>query len=119
MVTSSKPPAPRRADDIVDAYLDQRFGVGLEQVLLDATAGRLTAGLAGVVTFEVRHLSRWPYADRGAADFYAGKLVVDGVHYAFRAQTYCEEYGPRFLQAVDEFEVEGWTADIRISNARA
>jgi hypothetical protein len=110
MLRSSSPPTERRPDDIVDAYLDQQFGVGLEQVLLHAIEGQPTAAIAGVATIEAKLVGRWPYSDGGLAEFFEGTLVLQGVSYSFRCTTYSipTAYVRRFLTSVDRFEPVEW-----------
>jgi hypothetical protein len=110
------PPAERQADDIIDAYLASQFGVGLERVLLDGIEGHVTAAVVGAVTIEACQTGRWPYADGGLAEFYAGVLTLQGVAYNFRADTYSipGAYVHRFLTNVSEFEAIDWTARAQV-----
>jgi len=112
------PPAERQADDIIDTYLASQFGVGLERVLLDGIEGRVTAAVAGVVTIEAKQTGRWPYADGGLAEFYQGTLIVQGVAYRFRADTYSipGAYVHRFLTNVGQFEPVEWTARAQVGD---
>jgi len=121
-------PRPKRAagdglrpDDIVDAYLTARFGVGLESVLLDGIEGRITAAVAGIVTVEARQTGRWPYADGGLAEFYAGTLTLQGVAYSFRCDSYSMPgaYVGRILTHVSQFEPIEWTARTRVGEGAA
>ena len=65
MLRSTRRPGDRQAGDILDAYLAARFGVGLEQVLLDGAHGTTPPAVAGaalgtdtVVTMPQRFLQR-------------------------------------------------------------
>jgi hypothetical protein len=118
MPKTPSPLAERQADDIIDAYLANQFGVGLERVLLDGIEGRVTAAIAGVVTIEAKQTGRWPYADGGLAEFYEGTLTLQGVAYSFRCDAYSmpDAYVHRFLTNVGHFEPVEWTACAQVSD---
>jgi hypothetical protein len=104
--------------DAVDAYLAERFKVGLEQVLVDASSGRISASLAGAVEVDCRERNRFRYEDRGTAIHCEGQIVVEGVGYRFRMWVFQEPDGGRFMTDLSEFAPDGWTASIRMGDAR-
>ena len=118
MIPEPKPPAVRRADDIVDAYLAQHFNIGLEDVLLGGINGELPAAVAGAVTIEAKLASRWPYGDGGVAEHFSGTFTLQGVAYAFRCCAYSvpASYVGRFLTEVSAFEPVEWSTAMRIDD---
>src|SRR5207237_9236065 len=62
--------AMRDASDAVDAYLTNRFGFGLERLLLDACAGRPAACLAGTVAAACDPVGTFEYEDGGSSALY-------------------------------------------------
>ena len=106
--------SPGRAghDDVVDAYLSDRFNVGLEQVLLDATKGRVPPQLVGHVTADLKPDGDWLYSDGGLSEFFEGDFVVAGVTYRVRVETWSRPaaYVAPFLTNVAKFEPVEWTA---------
>jgi hypothetical protein len=105
--------------DAVDAYLAERFKVGLEQVLLDASAGHASPTLDGTVTVTCRERGRFLYADRGTAFHYDGTLRVEGVTYRYRTWIFQDHDGARIMTDLSEFSREDWAAPIQIGDARA
>jgi hypothetical protein len=105
--------------DAVEAYLAERFKVGLEQVLLDASIGRVTPTLDGTVAVTCRERGRFAYADRGSAFHYEGEITVQGVAYRFRTWIFQDLDGRRIMTDLSEFASEGWSASIRMGDARA
>ena len=61
------PPVTAMSDpsDTVDSYLAERFKIGLEQVLVDASVGKTAPGLAGTVEVTCRERGCYHYRDRG------------------------------------------------------
>jgi len=106
----------RRPDDIVDAYLTAQFGVGLEEVLLEATYGKVPPQLAGAVTSTAEKVGHRWYSDGGLAEYFDGTLTILGVAYAFKCEAYSvpEAYVHRLLTNVSIFEPVEWTAGIRV-----
>ena len=111
----------RRPDDIVDAYLAAHYGVGLEQVLLDATYDKQAPSLAGVVTTKAEKVGHRWYADGGLAEYFEGTLTLHGVAYAFKCEAYSvpEAYVHRLLTNVSAFDPVGWTASAQLDNGPA
>ena len=116
MTRSPKPPAERRADDILDAYLSERFGIGLETVLLDIVCGYKTPQVACVVSSEVTNCSPWPHSDGGLDEMFDGTLSLEGITYRFRCSAYSipSAYVGRFLTDIAEFEPVEWQAAARL-----
>jgi len=79
--------------DAVDAYLAERFKVGLEQVLVDASSGQISAALAGAVEVNCRERNRFRFEDRGTAIHCDGETVVECVGYRFRMWVFQEPDG--------------------------
>lgn len=121
MIRRTRSAAERGPDDIVDDYLANRFGAGLEQVLLDGVNGHVTAGTAGVVTITAQRTTRWPYSDGGVTEYFEGKLTIEGVAYGFRCETYSvpDAYVGRFLTNVAQFEPIEWSAGMVVEATRA
>jgi hypothetical protein len=100
--------------DAADAYLTARFNTGLEQALLDITGGypsTVSAALTDVSfeRFDVRH-----HPDGGVSEGYAGRLTLQDVAYIWRAWTYRNTDGSRFMTDLSEFSPVSWQAGIRI-----
>ena len=117
MPRSSQPPAERRADDILDAYLSERFGVGLETVLLDIVCRRTTPQVAGVVTSMVTDHSPSPHSDGGLDEMFEGTLSIEGITYQFRCSAYSvpDAFVGRFLTNIDRFEPVEWQASAQLA----
>jgi hypothetical protein len=92
---------------VVDAYLVNQFGVGLEQVLLKATAGELPRDLTGVVALSCSLLDDPIYPDGGKTEGYSATMTVQGVSYDFRCWVYRDFDGERFLSDLSEFAPKG------------
>jgi len=105
--------------DAVDAYLSERFQVGLEQVIVDASIGRATPTLDGTVSVTCRERGRFAYADRGSAFHYDGEMTVQGVTYWFRTWIFQDVDGARIMTDLCEFTTNDWSASIRMGDARA
>ena len=107
------------ASDVVDSYLASRYRTGLEQVLLDATGGRVTPTVAAVVDVTSERFETWRHPDGGVSEGYEGTLTVQGVVYRFRCWLYLDADGSRFLTDLSEFVPFAWHASIRVANAGA
>jgi hypothetical protein len=108
----------RRPDDIVDAYLAAQYGVGLEQVLLDATYGNQVPALAGAVTTQAQKVGHRWYADSGLAENFEGTLTLLSVAYAFKCEAYSvpEAYVHRLLTNVSAFDPVDWIARAQVGD---
>jgi hypothetical protein len=84
---SSEKPANLTPEDVVNAFLVERFGVCLEDVISDAAAGVIRAQLSPIVEATSSCLARWHDEDGALAELFGGLLAVDGVRYAWRARS--------------------------------
>ena len=96
------------ASDSLDAYLRNRFGVGLERLLAQATAGRLAAPLLRSIEIVCDAVGCYDYEDGGLSEQYQGLLSVEGVTYRFRCSVFTDAGGARFLEDMGEFEPVRW-----------
>jgi len=112
-----RPAGEGRADDLVDDYLAERFGIGLEAVLLDAIEQRPTAATAGTVSVTIESGSRSPHYDGGLSESFIGSVEVAGMSYSFHAETYSvpDAYVRRFLVNLWRFEPMEWQAVAQLS----
>src|SRR5258707_12862294 len=96
------------ASDAVDAYLPNRFGIGLERLLADATSGGPAPALAGSVPFACDPVGAFDYEDRGTSALYQGLLTIEGVTYRFRCAVFTDAGGGRFVESVGELQIVDW-----------
>jgi hypothetical protein len=92
----------------IDAYLLARFGVGLERVLTDATAGVVSLAIARSVEVACDPVGFFAYEDDGATEQYQGLLTVEGVTYRFRCSVFIDASGARFMENIGELEAVQW-----------
>jgi hypothetical protein len=107
----------RDASNAVNAYLNSRFGLGLEQLLADATIGRPAPSLAGSVTVACDPLGSFDYEDGGSNALYQGLLTIEGVVYRFRCSVFIDAGGARFLESVGELETVRWGVRLVVPGA--
>ena len=100
--------------DAVDSYLEARFRIGLEQVLLDATGGYVTTPAAAIADVVSGRFDSRRHPDGGISEGYAGTLTIEGVTYEFRCWVYLDIDGGRYLSDLSEFSPTGWQASIRL-----
>jgi|GEM_PF-2134540 hypothetical protein len=104
--------------DAVDAYLSNRFRIGLEQLLLDATDGRMPVILQGMVDVEAEQIDQRRYPDGAATQGFIGTLTLDGAAYEFRCWVYIDLDGGRFLGDLSEFRPTAWQAVFKVAQGR-
>jgi hypothetical protein len=104
-------------EDVVDAYLIDRFGVCLEDVLSDVTKGGIRPELAPIVEASSSRLARWHDEDGALAELFGGFLVVEGMRYAWRASIFTDLDGKRYLTDLVEFRPVDWAAVMRVGRA--
>jgi hypothetical protein len=92
----------------IDSYLTSRFGIGLERVLLDASAGIADPVLAGSVRTACDPVGAFSYEDGGVSELYQGVLTVQGVTYRYRCAVFTDTGGARFLEDLGEIEAVRW-----------
>jgi hypothetical protein len=107
----------RDASDPVDAYLSNRFGLGLEQVLTDASVGRQAACLTGSVSVACDPVGTFEYEDGGGSALYQGILTIEGVVYRFRCSIFTDAGGARFLESIGALEVVRWGVRLAVPRA--
>lgn len=105
------------SSDVVDRYLADRFQIGLEQTIVEASKGAVPAILAGAVEVTLTQQGRYDYADRGQAFHYHGTISVEGVTYWYRCWIYQEIDGGRFMTDLSEFAAHDWRVGIRVGDA--
>lgn len=108
----------RDASDAVNAYLASRFGLGLEQLLVDATAGRQAPALAESVAVACDPVGTFDYEDGGTNALFQGLLTIEGVVYRFRCAVFTDAGGARFLESVGELEIVRWGVRLVVPAAR-
>lgn len=109
----------RDASNAVNAYLSNRFGLGLEQVLADATTGRPAPALAGSITIACDPVGGFDYEDGGSNALYQGLLTIEGVVYRYRCSVFTDADGARFLESVGELEIVHWGVRLVVPAAAA
>src|SRR5258708_11639259 len=98
----------RDASDAVDGYLTNRFGIGLERLLAEATSGDPASTLAGSVTVACDPVGAFDYEDGGTSALYQGLLTIEGVTYRFRCAIFTDAGGGRFVESVGELQIVDW-----------
>jgi hypothetical protein len=98
----------RDASDAVDAYLTNRFGIGLEWLLAEATSGVPASALAASVTVACDPVGAFDYEDGGTSALYQGLLTIEGVTYRFRCAVFTDAGGGRFVESVGELQIVDW-----------
>jgi len=98
----------RDAAAAVNAYLLNRFGIDLERVLGDATAGLRSPLLPRSVEVACDAVGSFAYEDGGASELYQGLLTIEGVTYRFRCAVFVDAGAARFVESMGELEVVSW-----------
>jgi hypothetical protein len=98
----------RDASNAVDAYLTNRFGIGLERLLAEATSGGPAPVPAGSITVVCDPVGAFDYEDGGTSALYQGLLTIEGVIYRFRCAVFTDAGGGRFVESVGELEIVDW-----------
>jgi hypothetical protein len=96
------------ASQAIDAYLIARFGISLERVLADATAGVVSLAIAGSVKVACDPVGSFAYEDGGASEQYQGVVTVEGVAYRFRCSVFIDASEARFMESISELEAVRW-----------
>src|SRR5919198_3232813 len=99
------------ASAAVDRYLAATYGVGLEQVLTDATTGRVPLPVANSVRVGLAERIDWYLDDEdgGVAELFQGVLSVEGVSYRWRCSVFTDRSGARFISHLVEFTPVAWS----------
>lgn len=92
------------ASRAIDAYLISRFGIGLERVLSEATAGVVSLAIAGAVKVACDPVGTFAYEDGGASEQHQGMLTVEGVRYRFKCSVFIDAGDARFIESIGELE---------------
>jgi hypothetical protein len=109
----------RDASDAVDAYLTNRFGIGLERLLADATSGGPAPALARWVTVACDPVGAFDYEDGGTSALYQGLLTIEGVTYRFRCAVFTDAGGGRFVESVGELQIVDWGVRLVVPSVTA
>jgi hypothetical protein len=96
------------ASEPIDSYLTSRFGIRLERVLLDASAGVADPALAGSVRTACDPVGAFAYEDGGISELYQGVLTLEGVTYRYRCAVFTDAGGARFIEDLGELEAVRW-----------
>jgi len=96
------------ASDAVDAYLTDTYGIGLEQVLAEATAGSISLVLADIVKILCERVAAFTHTDGGISETFLGLLTVADVTYRFRCSVFNDAGGERFVADIEEFSALRW-----------
>ena len=105
------------ASDAVDTYLTNGYGIGLEQVLAEATQGLLSLHIATVVKVTSACVAMVTFPDGGRSELHQGTLRMQGVTYYFRCYVFIDLGGERFVSHIAEFAPRVWEAGVRIPTA--
>ncbi len=97
----------RDATERLDAYLGSCFGLSLEQLLADATAGA-TVPAAPAIQCVCDPVGCFSYEDGGRSEQYQGLLTIEGLTYRFRCAVFIDGGGARFLETIGELEPVRW-----------
>jgi hypothetical protein len=98
----------RDASEPIDSYLTSRFGIDLERVLLDASAGISDPSLGGAVRAACDPVGAFTYEDGGTSELYQGVLTIEGVTYRYRCAVFTDAGGARFLEDLGQIEPVCW-----------
>lgn len=107
------------AGDALDAYMAARFGITLERLLSDATAGRAMVGAKGAVAVTCDPVGAFVYEDGGASELFQGILTVEGVVYRFRCSVFTDAGGARFVESIGDLETVRWGVRLAIPGRTA
>lgn len=102
------------ASDVVDAYLTNGWGIGLEQVLAEATMGLISLHIADAVKVASERVGVFAHGDGGATELHQGTLALEGVTYRFRCSIFVDSGGARFVSDIAEFVPLGWETRLRV-----
>jgi hypothetical protein len=102
------------ASDIVDAYLTNGWGIGLEQVLAEATMGLISLHIADAVKVQAERVGAFADADGGSTELHQGTLTLEGVTYRFRCSVFVDSGGDRFVSDIAEFVPLGWETRLTV-----
>jgi hypothetical protein len=97
----------RDAMERLDAYLGSCFGLSLEQLLADATAGA-GGGAGPSIQCVCDPVGCFSYEDGGRSEQYQGLLTIEGLTYRFRCAVFVDGGGARFLETIGELEPVRW-----------
>src|ERR1700726_301108 len=101
-------PIMRDASETVDAYLTNRFGIGLERLLTDATSGRPNRATSRAVEIACDPVGSFAYEDGGTSELFQGILTIEGVIYRFRCTIFTDAGAARFVESGGEVEAVSW-----------
>jgi hypothetical protein len=102
------------AEDAVNTYLIEHHDVCLEEVIADATEGKVRASLARAIETTATRLDQWRDEDGAVAELFDGTLTLNGARYAWRAAIYTDLDGGRFVADLMQFEPVDWRARVRL-----
>jgi hypothetical protein len=100
------------AEDAVNEFLANTFGVSLEEVLYDAAAGKVRLALADTVKVAAERLDYWREEDGGVSEVIRGTLTVEGITYRYRCSIFTDRGGDQFLTSIAEFQPLRWQAKL-------
>jgi hypothetical protein len=104
----------RTAEEAVNEYLVETFQVCLEEVIADASDGKVRPELAEAVQVTASRLDRWRDDDGALIDLCEGTLTLRGARYAWRASIYTDADQLKFVADVGEFRPMDWKAQMRL-----
>ena len=102
------------ASDVVDAYLTNGWGIGLEQVLAEATMGLISLHIADAVKVQSERVGVFAHGDGGSTELHQGTLTLEGVTYRFRCSIFLDADGDRFVSDIAEFTPLGWETRLKV-----
>src|SRR5690242_7965746 len=107
----------RDASNAVDRHLTNNYGIGLEQVIADATQGLVSLVLAGKVGIAAaQRIAVFAQPDGGQTELHQGVLTVEGVQFPFRSATFIDAGGARSASVIAEFEPIGGSVRIAVDH---
>src|SRR5437879_8380630 len=98
------------AEDAVNEFLANAYGLSLEEVLYDAAAGKVRLAIADIVKVTAERVDLWREDDGGVSEIIRGTLTVEGVAYRYRCSIFTDRGGAQFLTSIAEFVPTRWQA---------
>jgi hypothetical protein len=102
------------AEDAVNEFLTNTYGLSLEEVLYDAAAGKVRLAIADAVKVTAERIDLWREDDGGVSEVIGGALTVEGVTYHYRCSIFTDRGGDQFLTSISEFAPTQWQAKLTL-----
>jgi hypothetical protein len=110
----------RAPEDVVNSFLLTNYRTGLEDVLAEATVGRVPIAVADPVQLIANScLDIWRDDEGAVGELYEGVLRVAGIDYHYRCAVFTDREGGRFVADISEFRPQGWQTRMVVGGGRA